>query len=60
MYCLGPAGSYVSDSEQVGETFGGRQGAHQVYMDVAETAGGHRNVLRGYLNMAVDLGPLAA
>ncbi len=29
-------------------------------MNVAETAGGYRNVLRGYLNMAVDLGPLAA
>ncbi len=29
-------------------------------MDVAETAGGYRDVLRGYLNMAVDLGPLAA
>ncbi len=37
-----------------------RQGAHQVYVDVAETAGGHRNVLKGYLNMAVDLGLLAA
>ncbi len=23
-------------------------------MDVAETAGGYRDVLRGYLNMAVD------
>jgi hypothetical protein len=29
-------------------------------MDVAETEGGDRNVLRRYLNMAVDLGPLAA
>ncbi len=29
-------------------------------MDVAETAGGHRNVLRGYLKKAVNLGPLAA
>ncbi len=29
-------------------------------MDVAETAGGYRDVLRGYLYMAVDLGPLAA
>ncbi len=29
-------------------------------MNVAETAEGYRNVLRGYLNMAVDLGPLAA
>ncbi len=60
MYCLGPAGSSVNNSEQVGETFGGQQGTYKVYMDVAETAGGHQNVLRGYLNMAVDLGPLAA
>ncbi len=29
-------------------------------MYVAETAGGYRNVLRGYLNMAVDFSPLAA
>jgi hypothetical protein len=28
-------------------------------MDVAETAGGYRDVLRRYLYMAVDLGPLA-
>jgi hypothetical protein len=50
----------VNDSEQVCKTFGGWQGAHQVYMDVAETAGWYWNVLRRYLNMAVDLGPLAA
>jgi hypothetical protein len=29
-------------------------------MDVAETAGGYRDVLRRYLYMAVDLGPLTA
>jgi hypothetical protein len=29
-------------------------------VDVAETAGGFRDVLRGYLYVAVDLGPLAA
>jgi hypothetical protein len=29
-------------------------------MDVAEMAGGYWDVLRGYLYVAVDLGPLAA
>jgi hypothetical protein len=29
-------------------------------VDVAETAGGYRDVLWGYLYMVVDLGPLAA
>jgi hypothetical protein len=37
-----------------------RQGAHQIHVDVAETVGGYRDVLWGYLYMAVDLGPLAA
>jgi hypothetical protein len=44
----------------MGETFGGWQGAHQVHVNVAETACGHWNVLRKYLNVAVDFGPLAA
>ncbi len=35
-------------------------GPHQFYMDVAETAGGYRDVLRRYLYMTVDLCPLAA
>ena len=57
---LWPAGGSVIDGEQIGKTFGCRQGAHQVHVDVAETAGGYRDVLRGYLYMAVDLGSLAA
>ncbi len=52
-------GGSVNDDEQVGKTFGCRQGAHQVHVDVAETAGGYRDVLR-YLYKAVDLGPPAA
>ncbi len=31
-----------------------------LYMDVAETAGGYRNVLRRYLYMAMELGLLEA
>ncbi len=59
-YRLGTAGGSVNDDEQIGETFGGRQWADQVYVYVAEMAGGYPNVLRGYLNMAVDFSPLAA
>ncbi len=59
-YRLWPAGGSVNDGEQVGKTFGCRQGTHQVHVDVAETAGGYRDVLRRYLYMAVDLGSLAA
>ena len=44
----------------MGETLGGWQGAHQVHVNVAEAACGHWDVLRKYLNVAVDLGPLAA
>ncbi len=33
----------------IGKTLGCRQGAHQVQMDVAETAGGYWDVLRGYM-----------
>ncbi len=57
-YRLGPAGGSVNDGEQVGKTFGCRQGAHHVHVDMAESAGGY--VLRRCLHMAVDLGPLAA
>ncbi len=60
MDCLRPARCSVQDSEQVGEPLGGWQGAHQVHVDVAETARRHWDVLRGYLNVAVDFGPLAA
>jgi hypothetical protein len=35
-------------------------GAHQIHVDVAETAGGYWDVLRRYLYVVVDLGPLAA
>jgi hypothetical protein len=59
-YLLGPTGGSVNDGEQVGKTFGCRQGAHHVHVDVAESAGGYRDVLRRYLHMAVDLGTLAA
>ena len=58
--CLRPAGCPVNDSEQVGEPLGGQQGPHQVHVDMAETARRHWNVLRGYLYMAVNFGPLAA
>ena len=44
----------------MGEPLGGWQGPHQVHVDVAETARRHWDVLRGYLNVAVDFGPLAA
>jgi hypothetical protein len=44
----------------MGETLGGWQGAHQVHVNVAEAACGHWDVLRKYLNVAVDFGPLAA
>jgi hypothetical protein len=50
----------VHDCEQVSEAFGGWQGAYQVHMDVAETACWNWDVLRWYLDVAVDLGPLAA
>ena len=42
------------------EAFGGWQGAYQVHMDMAETACWDWNVLRWYLDVAVNLGPLAA
>jgi hypothetical protein len=44
----------------MGETFGGWQGTYQVHVDVAEAACRNRDVLRKYLDMAVNLGPLAA
>jgi hypothetical protein len=44
--CLRPVGGSINDNEQVGETLGGWQGAHQVHVDVAETTGGDRDVLR--------------
>ena len=44
----------------MGETFGGWQGAYQIHVNMAETACGNWDVLRGYLDMAVDFGPLAA
>ncbi len=44
----------------MGETFGGWQGTYQVHVDVDKTACGYRDVLRKYLDVAVDLGPLAA
>jgi hypothetical protein len=50
--CLRPAGCSVNDSEQVGEPLGGWQGAHKVHVDVAEMAGGYRDVLRRYLYMS--------
>jgi hypothetical protein len=56
--CLRPAGCPVNDSEQVGEPPGGRQGPHQVHVDVAETAGGYWDVLGRYQYVAVDFGPL--
>jgi hypothetical protein len=59
-YRLRPTGGSVNDGEQIGKPFGWRQGAYQVHVDVAEMAGGYRDVLRGYLYMAVDFGPLAA
>jgi hypothetical protein len=59
-YRLWPAGGSVNSGEQVGKTFECRQGAHQVHVVLAETEGGYRDVLWGYLYMAVDLGPLAA
>ncbi len=52
-------GGSVNNGEQVGKTFGCRQGAHQVHVDVTEAGFGYWDVLRGYLYMAVDLGPLA-
>ncbi len=54
------AGRFVIDSEKTVKIFGCRQGAYQVHVDVAETAGGYWDVLQGYLYMAVDLGLLAA
>jgi hypothetical protein len=59
-YGFWPEGGSVNDGEQVGKTFGCRQGAHQVHVDVVEMAVGYWDVLQGYLYMAVDLGPLAA
>jgi hypothetical protein len=55
--CLGPAGCLVNDSEQVCEPLGGWQGPHEVHVDVAR---GYWNVLRRYLYVAVNFGPLAA
>jgi hypothetical protein len=43
----------------MGETFGDGQGAYQVHVDVAEAACRDRDVLRKYLDMAVNFGPLA-
>ncbi len=60
IYRFRPAGGSIYDSEQIGKTLGCRQGAHQVHVDVAETAGGYWDVLRRYLYVAVDLGLLAA
>ncbi len=44
----------------MGETFGGWLGTYQVHVDVAETACWYRDVLQKYLDVAVELGPLAA
>ncbi len=35
------------------------KGTHQIHVDVAETAGGYRNVLRRYLYVAVDFSSLS-
>ena len=43
----------------MGETFGGRQGAHQIHMHVAEAAGRHWNVPSPHVHMLVDLTLLA-
>ena len=56
---LRPPGETVHDGEEMGETVGRRQRAHQVQMDMLETRGGHGNVLDGGAGVAYNLGPLA-
>ena len=43
----------------MGETFRGRQGAHQIHMHVTEAAGRHRNVPSSHVHVLVDLTLLA-